>query len=82
MGAVDRVTGWKLVRCKLSELEEVVSDFEGNLDKVLNGLGRVDQEHVSEEAWESHLCPTALSFFAQSGIEGQSVHTLLTRPSP
>ena len=52
--AVDRVPGWKLVGCKLSELiEALVSDIEGNLDKVLNGLGRVDQVHVSQEACES-----------------------------
>ena len=40
---------------KLSELiEEVVSEFEDNLDKVLNGLGRKEQvEHVSEESCES-----------------------------
>ena len=40
---------------KLSELiEEVVSEFEDNLDKVLKGLGRKDQlEHVSEESCDS-----------------------------
>ena len=64
--AVDRVPGWKLVGCKLSELiEEVVSDFEGTLDQVLNGLGRVDQEHVSEEACESLRRKIITSFHAK-----------------
>ena len=53
--AVDRVPGWKLVGHKLSELiDEVVSEFEDELDKVLSGLGQKEQvEHVSEESCES-----------------------------
>ena len=53
--AVDTVPGWKLVEHKLSELiEEVVSEFEDVLDKVLSGLGQKEQvKHVSEESYES-----------------------------
>ena len=52
--AFDRVSGWKLVVHKLSELiEKVVSEFEDELDKVLSGLGQKEQvEHVSEESCE------------------------------
>ena len=47
--AVDRVPGWKLVGHKLSKLiEEVVSEFEDNLDKVLSGLGHKEQVSAQE----------------------------------
>ena len=57
--AVDRVPGWKLVGHKLSEIiEEVVSEFEDELDKVLCGLGQKEQvEHGCFGLEESDLSP-------------------------
>ena len=69
--AVDRVPGWKLVGHKLSKLiEEVVSEFEDNLDKVLSGLGLKEQvEHVSEESCES----LSKKFITCFGVEGSDL---------
>ena len=69
--AVDRVPGWELVGHKLSKLiEEVVSEFEDNLDKVLSGLAtrskwNMFQTRVASlcarnsslvSAWRSPIC--------------------------
>ena len=69
--AVDRVPGWKLVGHMLSKLiEEVVSEFEDNLDKVLNGLGHKEQvEHVSAESCES----LRKKFITCFGVEGSDL---------
>ena len=52
--AVDRVPGWKSVGLKLSKIiEEVVIQHEDRLNKVLSGLGRMDQiEPVPEQCCE------------------------------